>query len=287
MDVLAARPEVLPPVEFSDSDDEVIRKAFEELRGGLAVDRFLADPALTKRFNSLCRRLGVKQSSANVNRRLLRLRKATGGGRLRPATIRDVHPRLTERIGPAAESAMVKMLVRFGASVDDILADPELGEEYEAFARLVIDDGTALEYRLCALQIRKSRHLSKQDRMLFEELDPVAIVDEFIDLGTIAEPEFAKVPEGDGIVVLCEPSRPLFLSRFRSLIDGAQTLARESVVRGLGGDSVLWDPDTDAIRVRAIEAESLPVGPVQLWELRLISEWRPTFNWPVRPARAA
>ncbi|MDQ7014280.1 MAG: hypothetical protein Q9O74_10335 [Planctomycetota bacterium] len=284
VELLAARPECLPDVHFSDTDDEVIRKSFEEIRDGMSVDRMLADPVLTKRFNSLCRTLGVRQSAADINRRLLRMRKASGGGILRRTTVADKHPGLLDRFGPAVEPAMVKMLVRYGASVDDLLADPELGESFEAMARATIEGGTSVEYRLCALQIRKSRYLTKADTPLFQQLDLGLILDEFIDLGSVAERSNTEIPDGEGIAVLLEPTRPLLVSRFKDLQSGVNTLASRHVLEGLGADTALWRPDPRDIQIRAISAEELPTASVQLWELRLIGEWRPVFNWPLRAA---
>lgn len=284
VELLASRPERLPDVHFTDSDDEVIRKAFEEIRDGRSVDRMLADPVLAKRFNTLCRSLGVQQSPADVNRRLLRMRKAAGGGKLQSTTVADKHSGLLERFGAAVEPAMVKMMVRYGASVDDLLADPQLGEVFEAMARATIDGGTAVEYRLCALQIRKCRHLAKADTTLFQELDPALILDEFVDLGSVASPSRAEVPEGEGIAVLLEPARPLLVIRFKDLPLGVNILRSGHVVEGLGADTALWRPDPAAIQVQAIGADALPMASPQLWELRLIDEWRPVFNWPLRAA---
>lgn len=282
-DLLAARPELLPQVDFSDSDDEVIRKAFEKIRDGLAVDRFLADPTLAKRFNSLCRKLGVRARPGAVNLRLLRLRKASGGGRLRPSTRREQHNRLIELFGPGVEAAMVKLSARYGASVDDVLAEPDLGQRFEALAREVSPGGTPLEYRLCALQIRKSRRLSRPDRDLFERLSTADIADRLTDLGSVDGLRSSDAPGDKGILVVQEPARPLFVGLFDDLRSAAGRIGRPSFVQGLAADSRFWTPDPSQVHLRFIGADDLD-GSARVWELRLIRDWRPTFNWPVNAA---
>lgn len=288
--LLAGRPPVLPEVAFSDTDDEVIAKTFERMRDGMAVDRFLADPAVVDSFVSACKRLGIKQPAAAINRRLFRLRKATGGGRLRATSRRDMHRGLVDRLGPAVEFAMVRMAIRHGASTDDLLADPEFGAEFERLARTVIPGGSALEYRLCALQIRKNRHLERRHRSLFESLEPSEVASEFEELGTLADVQIDAAPEEEGIVLLQDPNKPLLLSRFHDLRQGARLLARAPIARGFSAGDHFMDIRPAEVRLRYVSAENLrdiSEGSARLWELRLIAELNPTFNWPVRWNRAA
>ncbi|MEM6507226.1 MAG: hypothetical protein AAF711_17440 [Planctomycetota bacterium] len=148
----------------------MIVKAFEKISNGYSPDRFLADPSLVKKFNKLCVELGLKRKPVEINRRLLAMRKRTGGGLIKPTTNYDRRAGLIEKLGPAVEFAMTKMAVRFGASVDDLLASPEIGSAFESVARRIIPRGTAVEYRLCALQIRKATHVKGDMRTLFEEV---------------------------------------------------------------------------------------------------------------------
>jgi hypothetical protein len=277
---------LLPDIEFTDTDDQVIAKAFERVRDGLSADRLLADPEHAIRFDRLCAQLGVKQPPAAINRRLLRLRKASGGGQLKPTSRREVFADLTEVLGPAVEFALAKVRVRYGASVDDVLADPDIGAEFETVAREITPGHSPLEYRICALQIRKNRHLERREEALFDLLDSRGVLAEVSEIGTLDTIREDRAPADPGILLVGEALRPLYLFRHHNLKQGAEVLRSARLVRGLEMNS-LWTPDPHCIPVSFIDANELEDGSPRLWELRLIKDLGPVFNWPVRRKRRA
>jgi hypothetical protein len=283
-EMLAERPPMMADIEFSDSDDDVIRKAFERLRDGLAVDRFLADPQLTARFNDLCRKWGLRQPPEAINRRLLARRKAAGGGRLEPSTRRESHRGLRDRFGPGVELALVRLSIRHGATVDDVLADPRLGREFERIARSVSPGGAPLEYRLSALQIRKSRHIGRAERKLFDSID-VSDVEAILEpVGGVAEVEPADFPKEPGILVLSEPGTPLVASVFADARAGAEVLVKPSFLTALGREAEFWRPDPAQTVVSLAAESSLPHGDLDVWYLRVLHDLHPVFNLPVGAA---
>lgn len=281
-DMLSARPEALPKdLMFDDSDDEVIRKVFEQVREGLAVDTFLADPRRAKRFATMCRRLGLKKPVAAINRRLLALRKRTGGGPFKPATAKARHGGLLQRFGPAVEAAMTKLRIRRGISVDDILADPELGDELESLATRMIAGGTPEDYRLCALQVRKARHLDKSERTLFEAIDPDSVMSKFESAEHFLS-DSTQTQHDAGIVLLTESDRPIFLSRFDDVAQGAVLLSKAKLSTHLLADSQFWKAQPENSKVRYIPSSAMPGAPLRVYEFRLIRDLNPAFNWPMR-----
>lgn len=280
--MIESRRPVAVEVGFHESDDQVIRKTFERMRDGLAVDRFLADPALARKFAQQCVDLGIKRSHADINRRLLKMRKASGGGLLAPTSNSPKHRGLADRFGFGVESAIVKLHLRHGASVDDVLADVELGEVFEKTARRLSPGGRPVEYRVCALQLRKRRHLTPQMRSLFDNMDPTEAQHSFVEFshrrGVSAASEL-RVP---GLILLSEAETPLFLGRFSRLSTGLDRLGDERVVSKLAEDSFTWKPNMKSVRVEYAVASSLRAGNLQAWELRLIQAWRPAFNLPIK-----
>ncbi len=282
-DIVASRPEVVPAVHFSDKDDAIIRKVFEEMREGMAVDRFLADPSLARRFVSTCQKLGLRVSPPAINRRLLRMRKAAGGGPFRKAIRQPAKRGLFDLYGMGVEAGMVKVSARHGASVDDILADLEIGEQFEKIAKTVSPGGSAIDYRLCALQVRKHRHLSKSDRSLYEDIDAGKIISGLETAGSVEELNPESVPDDEGILLLREPERPLYVASFGDLQEAVERHANTAILNGLASDNGFWRPDPRQVFVQYVTADDLDAPP-HVCALKLISELRPTFNWRVKAA---
>ncbi len=275
---LANRPAIVPDVEFSDSDDEVLRKCFEHMRDGLAVDRFLADPVLARRFTGACREVGLTKAPAAINRRLLRLRKKAGGGPFKRTTRIPRHPGLLDRLGMGVEYAAVRIRMRNGASVDDILADVEIGEEFERLAREISPGGSPVEYRVCALQIRKDRPLTTEEQSLFHEVNSKEIEEELVPIGPLDHVAVDDAPPEAGILMVLAPSASLFVNRFSDLHVAAQRVADPAFGDGLARTLRTWQPSLAETQVQFVTATDLP-GPISLWHKRLLVDLMPLFNW--------
>lgn len=280
-----ARPEIVPEIEFTDSDDKVILRVFERLRDGFSVDRFLADPQLAIQFEEACRKLNLKAPGAAIARRLLAIRKRTGGGSLSPTTRFDRRPGLVDRFGPAVEFAMVKMRVRYGASVDDILSHVDIGFQFEEIASTILEGGDSVDYRLCALQIRKARHLDKKDQAVFEQTSSAEIFDRMESLGTLEQASEAP-KTGRGHLILSEPNRPLYVCHSRNIGELTSRLNGRRFVEGVAKFNGFWKPDPAHIDIGVIWDDDLPDAGHRVWGMRLIADLHPPFNWPIHLSAA-
>src|SRR6266446_2230345 len=74
-DLLRFRPRVASPVEFTYQMDSKIAKAFENVRKGMAPERLLWDEQLSRKFHERCRSLGLHAPTAQLDRRLINIRK--------------------------------------------------------------------------------------------------------------------------------------------------------------------------------------------------------------------
>ena len=97
------------------------------------------------------------------------------------AAIGDEQKRLMRAFGPTdralrwvdaeqmhvIEFALVRLRYRYGASIDDILLDPDLGEKFEQLASELAPGLRDVDLRLGALYIRKTRHFEKKDIFSF------------------------------------------------------------------------------------------------------------------------
>lgn len=69
--------------------------------------------------------------------------------------------------------------------------------------------------------------------------------------------------------------------------DGVKSLSRSGIVSALAEGSMFWQPDPSTINVKVAALDELPDAPANAWELCLIRDWRPVFNYPVKSGRAA
>jgi hypothetical protein len=265
--------------------DALIVRAFERVRGGLSIDRFLCDPSLSRKLQSECASLGLRAPEAAINLRLLSIRKQSSHefrNTEQPARARGI----VERLGLGVEAAMRYIAVRFGASVDDMLAHPEIGRAFVEFARRISRGGSDVDYRLCALQIRKGRHISGKYEERVAELNERMIGRRWRSIGSPAEAAWKEVPTGAGLVELRAPEQSLYVLRTRRIEESIeQTFSREAVERLLRSD-ILSEVRVCDTQLRVIGRKDLPAGTPKAWELFLIRRYAPRFNWPVHEEAA-
>ena len=161
---------------FSYNEDRLVVQAFEDVRQGAATDAILWDRSLARAFAQRCRQLGLEASDAFLNRRLINIRKnirryEQHGITIAPATKSETHPSIVPQYAHVIEFALVRLRYRYGASIDDILLDPDLGEKFEHLASELAPGLRDVDLRLGALYIRKTRHFEKKDLAKIEGLD--------------------------------------------------------------------------------------------------------------------
>jgi len=275
-----------PPLLFGDrSADQLIIDAFEQTREDRSIDRLLADPAHANRFYKACRSLGLRAPPGKIFRRLLSMRKH------KPCTLKILATsersaiRDFDCLAHAAEFAMMQVRYCMGATCDDILADPEVGRQFDKLAERISPGWEPVDYRLAALRIRKARHCPKARLSLFGEMHLGLITRRWIDAGTIPSPRLDGVPEGAGIFTLSESDnddRVLYVRSTNALSRVLSQVIKPTLFEALRGP--YWQPRPDAIALKLIPFEKrlplLDYG-LRLWELKLILEKVPVFNLPV------
>jgi hypothetical protein len=173
----------------------------------------------------------------------------------------------------------VKLRYRYGASIDDILLDRHLSEIFETQAGSLATDVTATDLRLGALYIRKCRNYKKDVREQIAALD-ISVIDRALTPSlSLAEVKPQTVPEAPGLLEVSERNRYLYISRNECLRPAVEQFrtgkAFELVANGF------WTPHLDRITVQFVEGSQVAGVSIGLWELRLIHDREPVFNWPV------
>ena len=138
---------------FSYNEDRLVVQAFEDVRKGAATDAILWDRSLARAFARRCRQLGLEASDAFLNRRLINIRKnirryEEHGISICPRDEERPHPSIVPQYAHVIEFALVRLRYRYGASIDDILLDPDLGEKFEHLAFELAPDLRDVDLRL-------------------------------------------------------------------------------------------------------------------------------------------
>jgi hypothetical protein len=271
--MLANRPIEMAPLAPDESRDSIIVKAFAQIHDGYSVDRTLADPRFAARFVKRCQQLGIDAPHAAVCRRLLRLRKA-GGFPIKTTTVdkRDLHPFLIP-----AELAFAKLTYRYDASYDDLLADPDVGKAFDEIVARVGRSGDAVAYRLAALHLRKNvRSRRKADAEQLAHLDISKVKAHWHTPGHLSDVRLDAVPDSEGVFLLREPDRYLFLSQSENLRSGVGVFQDNDVLALVGNH--FWSPCPDKITVDFVRPVDVRGVSLRLFEFKAIETYQPIFN---------
>ena len=168
-----------------------------------------------------------------------------------------------------------------------MLAHPAIGRDFVRRARLISPGGTGIEYRQCALQIRKGRNISSDYQGSLTGLSADMLSERWWNLGDLDQAAMKELPKGTGIIELREQEKPLFVMRPDSLEEAVERSFRPKVVRHLFDNDPFFEGRIDHVNLRIIPRKELPAATPKAWEITLIQEWKPRFNWPILVDEAA
>jgi len=287
--VIAQCPKEGEQITFTPEVSKQIVRAFEEIRKGYPLDRVLADPPHAEKLFKRCRQLDVKGSDYAIAMRLLRLRKSpTKSLRLAKLPV----PKEKRNFAPysfAAEMAASQIKYRYGASIDDMLAYPEIGREFDELCEKLHPGMTSLDYRLAALHIRKSHYCKKDERSLFDSLDDVAAestLRKHATLDRINLNAFQKVHAVVGLVEEARVKRFLYITQTDDVSETTRPFTNKSVFDVLANS--FWTPSLSLIRLYVYAIPDKFHNALRaLWAKRLIHDKSPIFNTPIQIAGIA
>lgn len=278
-EMLKHRPRPRARVVFDLTTDKMVFDAFLTVADEASPESLLLDPALAKRFHAAARKLGFHASAADMNRRLLNIRKNParykGYGLILPRSERaEPQPSIVPQYAHIIEFSLSRLHSRYGVSIDDILIDPALGDEYEKMVKEAAPDLTPVQLRLAALYIRKTRYIKKNNVELIESLDSATIEAAFAPVQRMVELK----PEA-GLIELLEDNRHLYISRNENLKSAVEQITSESSLHFMANE--FWRPRRENLVVRVLAGEKFLEVPVSQWQLKLITDKKPVFNWPM------
>jgi site-specific DNA-methyltransferase (adenine-specific) len=166
----------------------------------------------------------------------------------------------------ASEIALQQMLDEGKAtSLDEILSDPFLVEEFDKIAQSFAPGYTPLEYRWSALQIRKQAKLARSRGASLvppKHLGAVSGIDE-LDLG--------RVPPGPGVYLLRGDPDMLYVGE---TLDLHKRLASQFG----DGQKPLWSQFSPILSLQFFRTETLPTEMLS-WQSCLVEKFKPSLNF--------
>ena len=227
-------------------------------------DLYVADPERNAIFLAKCRELGLGCSDYLLNKTLMNARR----NRLLKGLM-SVRTRFPyEDYAFACEFAATELRYTTGASIDDIVCDPNLASRFDSIARRLAPGFTSLRYRWGILSIRKAgRHAAWKPEYQMPDLS--------CRFRLVTDP-LEKVPEGRGVYILYEngKQKPLY-ARSTERLRHAIELHRSPQLMSVILDR-FWRPNLESFLVSyAVLPTRQLLKPV---EKKVIEEKKPVFN---------
>ena len=258
--------------------DDAIADAFLRTHQGRSPDDVVIDDELNAAFVEACREQLSDLSAAELNRRLLNLRKR---GKLGRVTSLRVRLKDFERYVHAAEIAARCMEDKYGLTIDTIFCDPRRRKEFDRIARSIVRGYTPYQYRRAALRLRKARRLVPE---------PIKRLDAFqsevcIEDARLFEEHPDRIPEAPGIYTFLDDTGYLYIGESRDLRARLRQHLDHSDSRSLA--RYLWERGTGKIKIElqvfAPASEGAKTRSRKAFEASLIASRQPRLNIQSRP----
>jgi DNA modification methylase len=145
--------------------EEQLLAAFEATAHGYSLDRVMAEPTLQADLHEECRKRDLPGEPRTWNQLLFRLRKAGRLAHLKTSERTNFSWTDCDRYLFGVEIALRQMHDQYQVTLDELLADPELAAEFDAWCDKLSPGASPLEYRWAALKLRKEAHAARVRKM--------------------------------------------------------------------------------------------------------------------------
>ena len=241
-------------------------QAFGEVRDGYSLDRVVADPTLNRRFLRRCRELGLSGRDYDLNWKLLNARK---NGLLSdlPKTKRYTVNE-TDQFEYASKLAVRHLQRTKNVSLDQVICDPDLANEFDRFAGKLAPGFSPLEYRWVALGLRKAGRLPKEAAARLD-------LPKLVVIASVSKLELSAIPQAGGLYLFSSQGKPVYLSQTDGL---RQRVERHMGVSGsLGLPEWLWNEGPLDLSLAGMPGISRASR--RMAEILLVKQLHPVLNY--------
>jgi len=245
-----------------------VLEAFRQSHDGHSADRVVADPKFNEAFVLSCEAMGLEGNAYAWNTILFRLRKR--GKTSHIATTKKTVFSWDECDSYlfASEIALQRMLSGDGvASLDHILCDPELAEEFDQLGRELVPGLKSLQLRWAALKLRKQAKMARirGDTLPLPKFDKAVRIDE-LDVA------IAKYRDHSGVYVVLNGD-----GRNPKKFYAGEALNLGERLELLFKNRKYW-MDRHLNWIRAAKVDTRTAG-ILAWQSRLVKKFSPRWNF--------
>ena len=253
-----------------------IMQAYLEIRDGYSADKVIADPDLDRKFLRRCRELGLPGTDYDLNWKLMNARKANNLSGFSDIikTKRYSVGKVIDEFEYASELAVRYIQQMKNVSLDQIICDPELAEEFDKYASRLAPDFSPLEYRWAAFGLRKAGRLGNK-------ADEIAELPELEKFGRVNRIDLEKIPETSGLYLFSSREKPIFASQTDNL---HHRLESHIKVSNAGLPNWLWDVKREPLELGIATLPGITRSNRQTMEVIAVREWKPVLNFPRKVA---
>jgi hypothetical protein len=224
---------VIPPV-FANAEasanersaaicERSLLEAFAATCDGYSADRVIADPELSQLFADKCRTIGLPGGERDWNHLLFHLRKSGKLAEIKTTRRTELPWEEFDKLSFASEIALRQMIDAGADSLDDILCDPQLSQQFDAIAERFALGSKPVWYRLAALKLRKE---AKNARTRAQTLK-IGRLSKALALRELTTDD---LPEAGGIFVVQSGREQLFVGESLNLRERVRASFRSSAL---------------------------------------------------------
>jgi site-specific DNA-methyltransferase (adenine-specific) len=248
-----------------------IMQAFLEIRDKYSADKVIADPEYDRKYLRRCRELGLAGTDYELNWKLMNARKASeiSGFSDIIDTRRYSVGKVIDEFEYASELAVRYMQQMRNVSLDQIICDPELSEEFDNYAAQLAPGFSPLQYRWAAFGLRKAGRLGNK-------VDESVKLPELENFGRITSVDLGKIPETSGLYLFSSREKPIFAGQTDNL---RHRMERHIKVSSSGLPIWLWDVRREPLELGIAPLPGVTRSDRQAMEVIVVREWRPVLNF--------
>ena len=252
----------------------LLAQAYLEVRDGYSIDRVVADPELDRQFLRRCRELGLPGTDFDLNWKLFNGRKNKYFSDL-PKT-KSYTPSRKDECEFSSEIAIRYVQEQFHSqkgwkiSLDKIICDPDLAEEFDKIAAKLAPGFSPLDYRWVALGVRKAvgRYASKAQTVKVPDFD---------FLGTTTSLRAGSIPVESGMYLFRCENDSIFIGETDNL---RQRIERHFDSGGKTGiPDWLYDCGARSMYLGIVPTPGVSPTNRKIVELGEVHRFKPLFNY--------
>jgi|GEM_PF-428895 len=245
----------------------LVVRAFADVHDGYAVDRIVADPDYNARFRRRCREFGLEDPDVVLNHSLMNVRKnkalRSKLGIEIPRTTKETKFSGLGKYQFASEIAVRVLQRTQGVSLDRIICDPVLAEEFDRIALALVNE-TVLKLRWAALNLRKTRKLRPM-KALRDDYD-------LVSHGPMASVNLSALEQVPGLYAFYDSKRPIFAGETDKLRERIELHSRYGIP--------CLDLDDQSVELKTFTVPGAKQSTTRKsWLLSFITKEHPLLNY--------